>query len=169
VRMHCTCYDMSYILVNRHVPSVLRIVRCTLDAIGQLASAINKKYLKADADAPVIKPVLIVQCDQFGIAHAPFAQGRSFLTERGFGDCKVLIHQRRDGKKSGDAESDDSQADLRLVEVLARYVTEFMCHVAFNEVFDTESVLFLAAVNSLLPLQIFLEQLSQRITHRACE
>jgi hypothetical protein len=100
--------------------------RCTLDAIGQLASAINKKYLQANADAPVIKPVLIVQCDQFGIAHAPFAQGRSFLTERGFGDCKVLIHQRRDGKKSGDAESDDSLTDLRLVEVLARYAIQSM-------------------------------------------
>lgn len=98
------------------------LIRCTLDAVGQLASAIDKKHLQTEEGAPVIKPILIVQCDQFGIAHAPFAQGRSFLTERGFGDCKVLIHQRRHGKKSGDVESDDSHADLRLVEVTARYV-----------------------------------------------
>ena len=87
-----------------------------------MASVIDKKYLQADDSSPVVKPVLLVQCDQFGIAHAPFASGRSFLTERGFGECKVLIHQqRRSGKTSGDAESDDGHTDLRLVEVAARY------------------------------------------------
>merc|ERR1712085_3811 len=29
------------------------------------------------------------------LAHAPFAAGRAFLTERGHGDCKVLVHQQR--------------------------------------------------------------------------
>jgi hypothetical protein len=64
--------------------------------------------------------------DQFGIAHAPFAKGRSFLTERGYGDCKVLIHQQRSVNRSmrevdhaNDNEAGES-ADLRLVEVPAR-------------------------------------------------
>ena len=98
--------------------------RCTLDAIGQLASVIDKKYLQAEESTPTCKPILIVQCDQFGIAHAPFAQGRSFLTERGYGDCKVLIHQQRTEKKisSGDFDSDESRMDLRLIEVMARCV-----------------------------------------------
>ena len=68
--------------------------------------------------------------DQFGIAHAPFATGRSFLTERGYGDCKVLIHQQRSVKRSmrevdqvSDNDADESNADLRLVEVPARWVT----------------------------------------------
>ncbi|KAL3789747.1 hypothetical protein HJC23_006740 [Cyclotella cryptica] len=55
--------------------------------------------------------------DQFGVAHAPFAMGRSFLTERGYGDCKVLIHQQRSSKRS--VRADESNTDLRLVEVPA--------------------------------------------------
>lgn len=68
--------------------------------------------------------------DQFGIAHAPFARGRSFLTERGYGDCKVLIHQQRSVKRSmrevdqvNNNEACESNTDLRLVEVPARWVT----------------------------------------------
>lgn len=34
--------------------------------------------------------VLLV--DQFGNLHAPFAQARTFLTEQGFGDTKVVFH-----------------------------------------------------------------------------
>ena len=114
-------YPACYLKHDSHNQPILSF-RCTLDAVGQLASSIDRKYLQNDEGSPAIKPVLIVQCDQFGIAHAPFAQGRSFLTERGYGDCKVLIHQRRNGKASGDAESNDSETDLRLVEVMARSV-----------------------------------------------
>ena len=39
--------------------------------------------------------VLLV--DQFGNLHAPFAQARTFLTEQGFGDTKVVFHVE-DGK-----------------------------------------------------------------------
>lgn len=38
------------------------------------------------------RPVLLVQADQFGIAHAPFAPARAFLSENGFEDCLVLLH-----------------------------------------------------------------------------
>mmetsp|Transcript_20258 Transcript_20258/g.30209 ORF Transcript_20258/g.30209 Transcript_20258/m.30209 type:complete len:343 (-) Transcript_20258:469-1497(-) len=55
---------------------------CTLDAVSQLASRIKKNGSR---------PGLIVQTDQYGIAHAPFAPARSFLTEYGFGDCMVLL------------------------------------------------------------------------------
>lgn len=56
---------------------------CTLDAVSQLATHIQ------ESSSP---PLLIVQADQYGIAHAPFAPARAFLTERGYGDCHVLIH-----------------------------------------------------------------------------
>lgn len=109
---------------------------CTLDAVGQLAAEIMRKSMQMDEDNPPSKPVLLVQCDQFGIAHAPFAQGRAFLSERGFGDCKILIHQERRGSANGNthAESDkdinnpsfvtESDAngcgpDLKLIEVNA--------------------------------------------------
>ena len=75
---------------------------CTLDAVGQLASIIDKKAIRINEDGTCFRPILLVQCDQFGIAHAPFAQGRAFLTERGYGDCKVLIHQRVKGNESQD-------------------------------------------------------------------
>ena len=71
---------------------------CTLDAVGQLATIIDKKALQLDEETPGIRPILLVQCDQFGIAHPPFAQGRAFLTERGYGDCKVLLHQQRQSR-----------------------------------------------------------------------
>ena len=66
-------------IVKSHQLSALEY-GCTLDAVSQLASQIKKN-----------KPVLIVQTDQYGIAHAPFAPARSFLTEYGFGDCMILL------------------------------------------------------------------------------
>ena len=34
----------------------------------------------------------IVQVDQFGVAHAPFAPGRALLIEHGFQSIHVLVH-----------------------------------------------------------------------------
>jgi len=57
---------------------------CSLDAVSQLAP-----YIK---DKPC-DPVLIVQADQYGIAHSPFAPARAFLSENGFNDCHLLVHE----------------------------------------------------------------------------
>ncbi|KAL7548105.1 hypothetical protein ACHAWF_011392 [Thalassiosira exigua] len=106
---------------------------CTLDAVGQLASVIDRKAIQVEEDSPPCRPLLLVQCDQFGIAHAPFAQGRAYLTERGYGDCKVLVHQRRSSPatigegeaRKVDRDVDDGKAengedvDLKLLEVEA--------------------------------------------------
>ena len=56
---------------------------CTLDAVSQLVSYIQ------ESTAP---PTLLVQADQYGIAHAPFAPARSFLTEHGHEQCLILLH-----------------------------------------------------------------------------
>ena len=56
---------------------------CTLDAVSQLAP-----YIRDQAS----DPILIVQADQFGVAHSPFAPARAFLSERGHTGCHVLIH-----------------------------------------------------------------------------
>jgi hypothetical protein len=104
---------------------------CTLDAVGQLASVIDRKALQIDEEKPSIRPILLVQCDQFGIAHPPFAQGRAFLTERGYGDCKVLLHQQRQSRPSyptimeekslrnfdEEEKEEEGKVDLRLIEV----------------------------------------------------
>jgi len=38
------------------------------------------------------RPSWIIVCDQFGLMHAPFAQARTFLSEHGFGETKVILH-----------------------------------------------------------------------------
>ena len=72
---------------------------CTLDAVTQLVPFIEQKQKQKESDHSKqknnkfpVRPFLLVQVDQFGIAHAPFAKGRAFLTEYGFGDCNILIH-----------------------------------------------------------------------------
>ena len=103
---------------------------CTLDAVGQLASIIDRKALQLDEHKPPVRPILLVQCDQFGIAHPPFAQGRAFLTERGYGDCKILLHQQRQSRPhptimeeksmrdfDEEEKKQDDKVDLRLIEV----------------------------------------------------
>jgi len=56
---------------------------CTLDAVSQLAPHFEEQ------DSA---PVLLVQADQFGIAHAPFADARAFLTEHDFENCQIVVH-----------------------------------------------------------------------------
>ena len=55
---------------------------CSIDAIYQLIPYIE------NMDS---KPILIVQTDQFGIPHPPFASARAVLYEFGHGECHVLV------------------------------------------------------------------------------
>jgi hypothetical protein len=105
---------------------------CSLDAVGQLASAIDKKANIIHKDGRSCRPMMLVQCDQFGIAHPPFAQGRAYLSERGYGDCKILVHQLKKGYNrlegeishrqiiNNDENARECDIDLRLIEVDAR-------------------------------------------------
>lgn len=105
---------------------------CSLDAVGQLASAIDRKANIILQDGRACRPMMLVQCDQFGIAHPPFAQGRAYLSERGYGDCKILVHRLTNGNNrlkgkisngqiiSNDANARGCDIDLRLIEVDAR-------------------------------------------------
>lgn len=54
---------------------------CSLDAVSQLAPSLGGK-----------KPKLLVQVDQYGVAHSPFAPARAFLSENGHSDCHILVH-----------------------------------------------------------------------------
>ena len=56
---------------------------CTLDAVSQLAPHFQ------DQNGT---PLLLVQADQYGIAHAPFAPARAFLMEHGFENCQIVVH-----------------------------------------------------------------------------
>ena len=37
---------------------------------------------------------MLCMCDQFGVCHAPFALGRAYLVEHGWGAVTVLCHDR---------------------------------------------------------------------------
>lgn len=80
---------------------------CTLDAISQLIRDIEKKKYCAPCAVPgdatavhshqaglSVKPVVLVMCDQFGVAHAPFAQARALLYEHGYRYVKILVHDK---------------------------------------------------------------------------
>jgi len=40
------------------------------------------------------KAVVILQCDQFGLLHAPCSVARAYLFERGFNAVKVVVHSK---------------------------------------------------------------------------
>ena len=72
---------------------------CTLDAVSQLATQIDKMASATTNNGDGGEgthdrnlPICLVQVDQYGIAHAPFAPARAFLTEHGYGSCDVLLH-----------------------------------------------------------------------------
>lgn len=70
-------------IITSHQSSALEY-GCTLDAVSQLVSQFKDEECG---------PVMLVQADQYGIAHAPFAPARSFLSEHGFGETLVLLHE----------------------------------------------------------------------------
>lgn len=81
----------------------------SLDALSKLIPFIDEKQLGAgyvhfDAQAgklvdasserPSAQPVFVVQVDQFGILHAPFARVRAFFYEYNFQELVVLVHDQ---------------------------------------------------------------------------
>lgn len=69
-------------IVSEHQKKALEY-GATLDAVSQLAPFIERSNAR---------PVALVQMDSRGVAHAPFAPARAYLSEHGYGDCRVLIH-----------------------------------------------------------------------------
>jgi hypothetical protein len=100
---------------------------CTLDAVSQLTHVIELKCHPSNTSNPVeprnnednIRPIRLVQSDQYGIAHAPFAKSRAFLSEYGYGDCCILLHRSPPDLyiiENGKADR-DRKAELELIEV----------------------------------------------------
>jgi len=86
-------------LVTSHQKKALEY-GSTLDAVTQLAPIIEEKCkisrnqnITPEIGEPnKIRPMLLAQVDQFGIAHSPFASARAYLSEFGYDDCVVLVH-----------------------------------------------------------------------------
>jgi cytidine deaminase len=83
---------------------------CSLDPVGQLAPELAKK--RRDG----VRPIVVALVDDLGVAHAPFASGRAFLAEHGYGAVDVLCH--------------DSEGALHVVEALELmpFVPDFTDH-----------------------------------------
>ncbi|KAG7397858.1 hypothetical protein PHYBOEH_012049 [Phytophthora boehmeriae] len=69
----------------------------SLDAVSKLIPFVEAKQ-QATGDSPspeernTVRPTFIMQVDQFGILHAPFARARAYFFEFGFLDVPVLVH-----------------------------------------------------------------------------
>ena len=85
---------------------------CSLDAVTQLAQAIEDKG--GESGDP--RPVLLLQTDQFGVLHAPFAPGRAYLSEHGYGDCEIAVH-------GAPLKSVQGQGDVSIVLVAVKDLT----------------------------------------------
>jgi hypothetical protein len=60
----------------------------SVDAIARLSSWIEGQIDSAPNDFPTD----LVMMDQYGVAHAPFSFGRTYLVEAGFGEIDVWFH-----------------------------------------------------------------------------
>ncbi|CAE7619802.1 gltB, partial [Symbiodinium pilosum] len=60
---------------------------CTVDAVSLLLPELVRA--RKEGQPP---PAAIVQVDNYGLAHAPFAAARSLLIEHGFGDVLLIAH-----------------------------------------------------------------------------
>jgi len=64
---------------------------CSIDAVARLSVWLEEHVQNGD------HPTTVVVCDQWGVLHAPFATGRSYLCEYGFDDVTILIHDADSG------------------------------------------------------------------------
>lgn len=82
----------------------------SLDPLSKLIPSIDAKALAAprlrfkketdelvvtESESKPASPVFVVQVDQFGILHAPFARVRAFFYEYDFQDLVVLVHDQQ--------------------------------------------------------------------------
>ena len=94
----------------------------TLDAVCQLVPQILSLTRKRTEHKDAPRVLGVVQVDQFGIPHGPFAQARAFLVENGFGDCPIILTTMNE-----DQTKNDSSALIQVVAArdLAPRVPEF--------------------------------------------
>jgi cytidine deaminase len=84
---------------------------CSLDAVTQLVVFIEKKNRGDGNSSAFSRPKILVQCDQFGVIHTPFATARAYLSEFHYEDCQVLVQKViQDSNSSNGVSFDDDVA-----------------------------------------------------------
>jgi cytidine deaminase len=91
--LHPVCFGAALECSDgrRFVAGMLKGVEygCTLDPV----TALLAQVVQHRAACPGVRLVALVMMDQFGIAHAPFAQARALLSEHGCGSAAVAYHE----------------------------------------------------------------------------
>ena len=89
-RAPCSCVPAALGFTNGdiHVSTQGRLVEYggTLDACCKFSLLLEAQAAAGNA------PAVLMQVDQFGVLHAPFAQGRAFMHEFGYDDVIVPVH-----------------------------------------------------------------------------
>merc|ERR1712151_713127 len=65
---------------------------CSIDSVARLSVHLEEQRDQGDAAK------LLLVCDAWGVLHAPFAVGRSYLLEHGFGDVAMMLHDAASGR-----------------------------------------------------------------------
>merc|ERR1740117_1083053 len=76
---------------------------CSVDAVSKLQVYMEEEVLLKGATSENgcsshDRPTLLLQIDQFGICHAPFAPARAYLAENGYSGLPIGVHDRESGK-----------------------------------------------------------------------
>ena len=75
---------------------------CTTDPIGGLAGLVDNYFFVTSSCADSeLKIVAFLMTDQHKVLHPPFAVGRAFLIEYGYGDCDYYLHAFKEGEGGG--------------------------------------------------------------------
>lgn len=100
----------------------------TQDSVCQLIAAIKQYVHEKNCDENY-RILVLVQTDQFGIPHPPFAQSRSLLVEHGFDYCTILVStmESLQCEALNETVCDTSSLTLEFVEAsdLAPYIPKF--------------------------------------------
>ena len=93
---------------------------CSLDVVGQLAALLAEREREKKGGRESIESIVaICIVDQYKVCHAPFAVGRAFLKENGFGGATVFYHERREDPEGIAAEGGGGEtAYFDLKEIL---------------------------------------------------
>jgi cytidine deaminase len=89
----CTMCPVSQLLREMEKRRLPRYCQpCTVESPLEAIERGVIAPLSSSAHAGQVRPECLVMVDQWGVAHAPFASARAILTEYGYGDVDILVH-----------------------------------------------------------------------------
>ena len=75
---------------NASINSIINEINRNDEWDHNSTNKMNANEIDGDKDGPL----LLLMIDQYGVAHAPFAQARALLKEHGYGKLKIIVHNQ---------------------------------------------------------------------------